>query len=253
MSPLFEARDIQLGYPGFSPLSPHPQSFLLPESKTIAVLGPNGSGKSTLMSSLFGGTGVLSGGLWFSPAQKEVGRLSAKEISRWFAYVNQDQSSPPDLLVVDILRLAFLPRAGYFGKLPSRESPEILAMLNQLGLEPLANRPLRMVSVGERQKTLLGRALLQRPTVLLLDEPTNHLDPGGVVRFWKTLSKARETKSFHSILSTHDLAFAQKNCDWILALKAGEVFYNGPPTDFWTPHNLRTLFNEEVSLNFSGI
>jgi iron complex transport system ATP-binding protein len=228
-------------------LTPTPLSFTFPSGNTVALIGPNGAGKTTLLRAL-AGEGHLrrQGRLWL--AGHDLSQTSARDLANVLAVVPQEHTYPPELRLVDLLRLAYLPRYGLFRSLPDATFPDIVQMLNRLSLSALAQRPLRALSTGERQRAFLARALLQRPRVLLLDEPTNHLDPGGVFRFWQCLSELQSQSGFDAVITTHDLAFVQRHCPWVCALQSGRLVYNGPTIDFFNGPYLNALFGTSLEV-----
>jgi len=236
-----QAREVTLGYRRDRLLG-NPLSFRLPTGKAVALLGPNGAGKTTLLKALMGERVLQSGELTYRGFSAAVHRLSPRALADFLAIVPQEHDYPSHLPLVEFLKLAYLPRVGLLGKLPASDSPEIAALLDAFGLHPLSHRPLGELSTGERQRAFLARALLQQPKVLLLDEPTNHLDPGAVFTFWQLLAQARLRHGFDVVISTHDLEFARRHCDWVLALKQGAIFYAGEAADFWSADHLHALF-----------
>jgi len=242
MSSYCKAINAKFGFHKSRPLSPNPWNFSLPKGSLTALIGPNGAGKTTFLQTLAGEQRLLSGKLWLFDTDLSESRLSTQQISEWIALVPQEHVFPMDLELRDLLRLAFLAKAGVLGKLPNYDDPRIKHYLKTFGLEPLSRRPLRAVSAGERQKAFLATALLQNPKLLLLDEPTNHLDPGAIKRFWEALIQEKAHHEFEVLLSTHDLEFVKTSCDWLLALKSGECVFEGTPENFWNSEWKETLY-----------
>lgn len=243
MNPPFfiEAKDLMLGYEKRLPLFKKAISFGLPAGAIAALMGPNGSGKSTLINSLIGGTGILEGSLYCY--QKNMKHVAPKELSSFISVVPQEHSFPAELKVKNFLELAFLPTAGLFGTLPSIESPPFQEHIQKFNLRPLISRVLRNLSSGERQRVFLARALLQNPKLILLDEPTNHLDPKATAEFWKAIISYKSDNPLDVLISTHDLKFVERECDWVLALNENGLFYNGPKKKFFDEKLEARLFS----------
>lgn len=227
---------------GQAALTRHPFSFIFPRGALTAVVGPNGAGKTTLLRAILGEEALLSGAIRLFSLQIDVKQLLPKELARYVAFVPQEHSFPPDATLNQLLQLAYLPRMGLFGRLPAESDREICELLSLFSLEKLQHRPLKSLSTGERQKAFLGRALLQRPRLLILDEPTNHLDPGAVHAFWTLLLSRREKCPLDILVSTHDLSFVRAHCEWVCALKEGELFFNGPNHEFFEAQRPAELF-----------
>lgn len=234
-------RDVTLGHDEQA-ITSRPFSFSLPRGSLTAVLGPNGSGKTTLLKAMLGEPGLLSGGLFLLGSSISAHRLRPKELSRWVAFVPQEHVFASDSTLDSLLKLAYLPRMGLFGGLPDEAADEIEMLTDVFSLSHLRNRMLKSLSTGERQKSFLGRALLQKPKLLVLDEPTNHLDPGAVFSFWDLLLQRRKNDSFEILISTHDLDFAATHADWVLALKEGNLHYCGPCSEFMRSASVDELY-----------
>lgn len=218
---------VVLGYRRRWALSPQPWDFAFPMGKATAIIGPNGAGKTTLIRAILGEHTLISGEIFLPNFPKQVRLLSPRELSEVVAFVPQEHVYPFDLTVFDLMKLAYLKRAGIFGRLPRDDDTEIGAVIGALSLGHLKERPLKRLSSGERQRAFLARALLQKPRLLLLDEPTNHLDPGGKEKFFEALVKEKERSGFDIILITHDLEVVRKYCDWVCALRAGRGVLSG--------------------------
>jgi ABC-type Mn2+/Zn2+ transport system ATPase subunit len=208
-------KKIVVGF-GKNRLSNFPFDFEIPRGKLTALIGPNGAGKTSLLKAMLGEQKLVEGEIHLAGTQ---------------SYVPQENRFPPGIRLKDFLRLAFLKDAGLFGQLPVGDHPSIVEKIEQFGLSALKDRTLETLSTGERQRAFLARAVLQGADVLLLDEPTNHLDPGGTNRFWADLLTARRQKPFEILVSTHDLSFVKKYCDWVCAVKNGAVIFSGPSAE----------------------
>lgn len=226
LKPILLVKDLKLGFT--EPLHGTALNFEIPAQKLIAVIGKNGSGKSTLLSALCGGEGRISGEVRVAGASKPTYLLKPQELSDLIGYVPQEHLFPSHFRVVDLLALSRLSKLGLWGKMPGIEDPEIQRVSTALQLTSLLEKELGSISSGERQRTFLGRAILQQPKVLILDEPTNHLDPKGIGDFWKMTVGLLKEEKLSVVLSTHDLAFVERHADHVLALDKGQVVFNGP-------------------------
>jgi iron complex transport system ATP-binding protein len=234
-----DAKEVVLGK-GPWRLTPDPLSFQLPAGKVTALVGRNGSGKTTLLRALLGDPVVVSGEMRL--AGLDARRASYTDRARLTAFVPQEHEFPGDASVETLLKMAYLPRMGLWGKLPSEAPSEIDAAIESFGLSGKKSRRLRELSTGERQRAFLARAVLQRPKVLILDEPTNHLDPAALREFWKTLLEESRTRGLELLVSTHDLEFLRRHCDYVLALDGGRKAFEGPRAEFESRSIEHTLF-----------
>ncbi len=227
-----EAEGLILGYHKAAPISQQPIYFKIPFQSVTALVGLNGSGKTTLIKSLIGESVLIDGSLkCFSHS---IQSLSERDLSGLIAFVPQEPVYPSNLKVKHFLELAFLPQSHLFGKLPSIESTDCSILLNSLNLIHLLNKTLNAISSGERQRIFLAFAMLRKAPLIVLDEPTNHLDIQASRGFWKSLMHAKSTRPMEILISTHDLNFVEKECDWVLALKNGNLFFSGPKSVFFS-------------------
>lgn len=182
--------------------------------EVVALLGPNGAGKTTLVETLLGfrspdGGRVRLHGLDPVRDHREVVVRTGALLQRGGVWAPM---SPRD-----VLRLT----ASYYDA--PREPAELLALLD---LEGCARTPWRRLSGGEQQRTLLALALLGRPRALILDEPTTSVDPEGrqVIR---DLVLAERDRGCALLLTTHELAEAERLADRLVILHQGHVAAEG--------------------------
>lgn len=225
------ASHLVLGYPRSVPITQKPFSFNIPSGSVTALVGLNGSGKSTLINGLVGGHGIIQGAV--NSYGVNLRQISNRHLPQLMSVVPQDIIYPIHLRVRDFLELAFLPRVGLLGALPSITSEPFQSILKQLDVIRILDRQLNRLSAGEKQRASLARAILQKSRMMILDEPTSHLDIRASKNFWQTLLAAKKLNQTDVLLSTHDFDFVKTHCAWVLALKEGELFFSGTSSDFF--------------------
>jgi ABC-2 type transport system ATP-binding protein len=141
---------------------------------------------------------------------------------------------------------------GLDGKTAKREAVAILA---RLGIsEKRLGRPVEQMSRGMQQKVAIARALLTSPTLLLLDEPTTGLDPRSKLDVQSFIEELRATHDATIVLTTHDLAEAERLCGWITILNDAKVVAEDTPEGLKalidTPGRETTL--EDVFMRYTG-
>lgn len=193
--------------------------FQVPGGRRLALVGPNGSGKSTLLRVLLGllsfdGEVTLDG---VSPREDRL------EAARRVAYVPQ---VAPGLAapVRELVRVL----AGARGVAPD----EVGKCASRLGLdlEGIAERPLRGLSGGMRQKLMVALAFASGADLLLLDEPTGSLDARSRERFFALFAEAARGATV--ILCSHRLEEVRQLVDHVLLLEEGSIAWDGPAPDF---------------------
>jgi len=211
---LFELREVGLDRGGRTVLDA--VSAGIPAGAT-AVVGPSGSGKSTLLRLLNRLADPDRGQIDYRG--RPLAEYEPLSLRREVSLVPQ----LPALLegsVESNIRYA----AQLAGKKPDPAHSLLLA-----GLDPeFAGRDVAGLSVGERQRAMLARALAQGPRALLLDEPTSALDPDARDAIEATLAGLRRELDLSIVLVTHDPGQARRLGDWVVRLEAGRVVGCGP-------------------------
>ena len=187
------------------------------------ILGANGSGKSTLIR-------LVSGLLTLDEGRVEVfGHDIVREemaVKRLINRVSVDAAFFKKLSPMENLLFA----ARLYGKNAGHARREAIEILGRLGIaEKRIDRPVEQMSRGMQQKVAIARALLTSPSLLLLDEPTTGLDPRSKLDVQSFVEELRETHDASIVLTTHDLAEAERLCNRITVLDAGRVVAEDTP------------------------
>ena len=209
-------------------------SLRLERGDIHGVLGANGSGKSTLIR-------LISGLLTLDEGRVEIfGHDIEREemaVKRVINRVSVDAAFFKKLSPME--NLLFAARLyGIDGRTAKRETVAILA---RLGIsEKRLGRPVEQMSRGMQQKVAIARALLTSPTLLLLDEPTTGLDPRSKLDVQAFIEDVRDTHDATIVLTTHDLAEAERLCRRITILNDARVVAES------TPDGLRAMVAAET-------
>jgi ABC-2 type transport system ATP-binding protein len=198
-------------------------SMRLERGDIHGILGANGSGKSTLIR-------LISGLLTLDEGRIEVfGHDIERDemaVKRLINRVSVDAAFFKKLSPME--NLLFAARLyGLDGRTARRDTLEILA---RLGISAKrVGRPIEQMSRGMQQKVSIARALLTSPTLLLLDEPTTGLDPRSKLDVQSFIEELRATHDATIVLTTHDLAEAERLCGRITILNDGRVVAEDSP------------------------
>ena len=203
-------------------------SMSIRRGEIYGVLGANGSGKSTLIR-------LISTLLTIDVGRIEVlGHDVATDdmaVKRLINRVSVDAAFFKKLSPHENLAYA----ARLYGMEPKQARARAIAILARLGVgEKRLGRPLEQMSRGMQQKVAIARALLTSPTVLLLDEPTTGLDPRSKLDVQAFIEEVRDTHDATIVLTTHDLAEAERLCDRIALINDGRVVAEGTPAELKT-------------------
>ena len=198
-------------------------SLRLERGEIHGILGANGSGKSTLIR-------LVSGLLTLDTGRVEVFGLDLERdelaVKRLINRVSVDAAFFKKLSPME--NLLFAARIyGLDGREAKQRATEILARLG-IG-ESRLGRPVEQMSRGMQQKVAIARALLTSPTLLLLDEPTTGLDPRSKLDVQAFIEEVNASNHATIVLTTHDLAEAERLCGRITILDGGRVVAEDTP------------------------
>ncbi|GHD97852.1 ABC transporter ATP-binding protein [Streptomyces alanosinicus] len=184
--------------------------------EVFGLLGPNGAGKSTLVRQL---TGLLR------PDTGSVEILGhdivryPERAARLLAYLGQESSALDELTV----SLAAETTGRLRGLEVTRARAERDAVLEELGLTPIAGRPLKKLSGGQRRLACLAAALVGERPLLVLDEPTTGMDPVARRAVWAAVDRRRAERGTTVLLVTHNVIEAETVLDRVAVLDQGRV------------------------------
>ena len=187
--PLIRLTDVSAGYGGRSVLNHC--SLEVHEREMLVLRGRNGGGKTTLLK-------VLAGLL--APMQGEVWRREGLTVGYLPQYRTIDREFP--LTVFDTVRSGLQCTLNWRQHYNKHHCELTQTTLRALGLEALAGCPIRNLSGGQWQRTLLARALVSQPQLLLLDEPDTHLDNASKRELYTTLLREHTRRTI--VLVSHD-------------------------------------------------
>jgi len=188
-----------------------------------AVLGENGAGKSTLMKVIYGALRPDAGEILWNGAPVHLkSPHEARELG--IAMVFQHFSLFDTLTVAENVWLGLSPKLSL-----QSVADGIRAKASEYGLEIDPARPVHTLSVGERQRVEIVRALLGEPKLLILDEPTSVLTPGAVQKLFVTLRQIAATGCSILYIS-HKLDEIRALCHRCTVLRGGKVVGRTDPT-----------------------
>lgn len=185
--------------------------FSLRTGETLALVGGNGSGKTTLLRTVAGLLPPLAGTV-------EVLGVAPASATRRLAWLGQFQNTNPllPLRARDVVRMAYYPDRGLWGRLKAEDEHVIDASLAYFGADHYAKKPISELSGGQRQRVYLAYVLARRAELVLLDEPLSNLDAGGMDLYAQALDRLR-SEGTSVVVATHNLEDAAA-CDKALVL-----------------------------------
>ncbi|WP_053653739.1 ABC transporter ATP-binding protein [Streptomyces sp. MMG1121] len=184
--------------------------------EVFGLLGPNGAGKSTLVRQLTGLLRPDSGGVEI--LGHDIVR-HPERAARLLAYLGQESSALDELTV----SLAAETTGRLRGLDVRRARAERDAVLEELGLTPIAGRALKKLSGGQRRLACFAAALVGERALLVLDEPTTGMDPVARRAVWAAVDRRRAERGTTVLLVTHNVIEAETVLDRVAVLDQGRV------------------------------
>lgn len=217
----------------------------LPRGGITSVIGPNGAGKSTLLSMMSrllpmdGGTVTLEG--------HDVHRTPGDLLARRLATLRQDNHLTARLTVHDLVTFGRYPWSK--GRPTVEDAAHVRRALEFLDLEPFAGRFLDELSGGQRQRAFVAMVLCQDTDYVLLDEPLNNLDLRHAAQMMRLLRRAADELGKTIVLVLHDINFAARWSDHVVAMRDGRVVHQGTPRQIIEPAVLRDVYGTEIAVH----
>lgn len=189
-------------------------SLIMEPGKIYGFLGPNGAGKSTTMNMITGYIGNTSGSIIINGHDIMAEPEEAK------ACIGYLPELPP--LYVDMTVMEYLQFVAELKKLPKEEREDAIAKAVQMTkLEDVAERMIKNLSKGYKQRVGLAQAILGFPEIIILDEPTVGLDPVQIIEIRELIKELG--KEHTVILSSHILSEIQAVCDYVFIISKGKL------------------------------
>ncbi|MHB8843109.1 MAG: ABC transporter ATP-binding protein [Candidatus Aquicultor sp.] len=209
----------------------------------VAILGPNGAGKSTLMKTILGHLVPLSGDvLWKG---QPLHQMSVKQVARCMSAVLTDKIDDRYLTAMDVVSTGRYPYGSLTGKLTLEDLHIILASMKSTGVTHLSKRRFYSLSDGEKQKTMIARAISQNTPLICLDEPTAFIDSPGKVAIMQLLKGLVADKTKTVLLTTHDSELALQFADELWLVGKNHTFEAGTPKTLIKNGHINQLFDQE--------
>ncbi|MBZ0280190.1 MAG: ABC transporter ATP-binding protein [Anaerolineae bacterium] len=215
MNSIVEVRDFRKSYNGLRAVDGI--SFEVTPGEIFGLLGPNGAGKTTTLECLEGLRKPDSGHLRIAgvdPVQQP------RQLRAVIGVQLQASGMPENITVRESMQLF----CAYHGVAPRFD------LLERMGLQPKANTQYHGLSTGQKRRLALVLAIAHRPPVVLLDEPTAGLDVQSRIEL-HALMQELKANGTTIILSTHDMAEAEKMADRVAIMLRGKLAAVGTPRE----------------------
>jgi iron complex transport system ATP-binding protein len=226
-------------------------SFRIEPGEHVAILGPNGCGKSTLIRTIHRE--------FYPSLENGAFRLEIMGRKTWNVWdlrsmigiVSNDLSAQNTREVKgrEVVTSGFFASIGlqdYYDVTPDKLA-RVFSLMQELGIEHLADRWVDELSSGEVRRLVMGRALIHDPAALLFDEPCNSLDFVAQAQLRAAMSRAAR-KGRSVLVVTHELLDVVPEIERVILLKQGKVFADGPKHEILTSQRLSDLFEVKLQV-----
>ena len=211
----------------------------VPDKQTVGLIGANGSGKSTLLKSIYKSISPIKGTIFLDDL--DVVKASNRRVAKQLGVVGQFNELNFDLTVEQVVLLGRTPHKKLMESDNLYDYQRVQEALLRTNLMNYRHRSFLSLSGGEKQRVILARTIAQEPQIMILDEPTNHLD----IRYQLEILTAVKQLNITTFVALHDLELTASYCDYIYALKDGELVAQGTPEEVLT----ESLINEIFQVN----
>jgi iron complex transport system ATP-binding protein len=228
----------------------HDVSWRVHRGEHWVILGANGSGKTSLLSALTAYLSPTDGVI--EVLGERYGETDWRELRKRVGLVSSSvrQMMAEDEPALDTVVSGKYAMIDYWGKPTVADRKRAAQILKSIECPHLAARPWRVLSQGERQRILIGRALMANPPLLILDEPCAGLDPTARERFLQFLQKLGRQKTAPTLIFvTHHVEEIVEIFSHVLLLKDGRVLAQGRKADVLTSELLTRAFAAHLRLH----
>lgn len=196
------------------------------QGEVIAVIGPNATGKSTLFRCIAGLLKPADGQI--SLNGETMQSLGQAAWSKQVCFTPQFFSSNTALTVFETILLAKKHLNGW--RVEDIDIEDVSHMLNELGIEHLAQMYISDLSGGQQQMASLAQAFVRNPDIFLLDEPTSALDLRHQLHIMHTVRKVTHERNTTTFVALHDLNLAARYADRLILMREGKIIEDGTPS-----------------------
>jgi len=225
-------------------------SFGVEKGEFLVIIGLSGSGKSTLLRCINRLIEPTSGTVTFlgediTHVKGEELRKTKSKIGMVFQHFNLIKRHS---VFTNVLsgKLGSTPTCqSIFKKFPKTTMEKANECLQIVGIEEKAKLRADTLSGGQQQRVAIARSLMQAPDLLLADEPVASLDPAtsnSVMQYFEKINREMGTTV---ICNLHFLSLVRRYATRVIALKAGEIVYEGLPVDI-NDEWFKTIYGEEA-------
>jgi len=217
-------------------------------SENAILIGPNGSGKSSIIELINRNIyPVITNESKLKIFDKEL--INLWELRKKISTVNNEikRRINPNLQVFDLILSGLYGRYCYIQNKSERDTYKVEKIMKIMNITNLSKKYFSYLSDGEKQISLIARALIRKPYILILDEPTTNLDYKS--KFF-LVDKINELSNLNTkiLCVTHDISTITKVYDRVIMIKNGKIIADGDQNKVINSENLHRLYGIQLEV-----
>ncbi len=241
--PVLEAEGLAKSFGGVQAV--RGMSFRVDAGELVALIGPNGAGKSTCFNMLMGQLAADAGRV----------RVLGRDVTGWpprriwrqgVGRTFQITQILPSFTVRENVQLALLSHHrrlfDVFRRARLADAAAADALLQRVGIEPLADRACGLLAYGDLKRVELAIALANRPKLLLMDEPTAGMAPAERLALMTLAAEIARTDGVGVLFTEHDMDVVFGHADRIMVMHRGALLAAGPPQQVRDDPDVRAVY-----------
>ena len=238
------ATGLQIGYGDYIVVEDF--DILLSKHHITSIIGPNGSGKSTVLKALTRLLRYQKGAVCLDG--KDLQDFGPKELARRIGVLPQMHSAPADFRVKELVGYGRMPHQGFFARMNGEDERIVDEAMRATGTYHLRDKSIHEISGGETQRVWIATVLTQQPEILVPDEPTTYLDISHQMETMQMVKRLNRETGVGVVMVLHDLSHALEVSDWIVVIKDGKKYSEGPPAEVITSKMLWEVYHVRADI-----
>ena len=218
----------------------------LNEGKFISLIGPNGSGKSTLIKLICGIIEKDNGLITYK--EKDIEKISTQDKAKEITVIHQKEKNEFPFSCIDTVIMGLHPHRSRFEQVSDNELAFVEGVMEKTDTLQFANKLTTEISGGELQRVIIARSLVQKPKLLLMDEAMSDMDVNAKIHLNNVVMDLVRNENLTVLAINHDLNFAYRFSDEIVAINDGKIDSIGKPNETMDEDFFKRVFKVKADI-----